>query len=412
MGWLNVGWAYRIKITASVDKVPAYWPYGLIINCGECLYTEDVFWLTIQAAGDDIRITLADGVTEVPRGVREFDRFQRTGLIYFKGEGLSTLVDTDFYIYFGNADVSDYADDDSLGMRNVWSNYHLFASTMADSNSTTVKNEVQDQYQGIKVNVNDPYENTVGKIGKSQSFDGVNDYLNLGSINPSGKDLSFLAWVYMDTVDAEMHPVFDISTSNLTIMSYQNKWSFYGVVTSVSPVLAGVYQFLAVTFEYASGNGRIYLNGVLDNLGSGGRPSSGTLRIGYSTSRPYFKGKLDELQILTNKVLTLEEIQVIYNNQLDQSTFWTFGSVEERGYVGYFTGYTKYLYDVPASGINVYAYRSDTGEYMGNTVSSEDGYFFINTMHPGPHFIVAVDSYNEPFYNDLVKGKVIPESYF
>jgi len=74
----------------------------------------------------------------------------------------------------------------------------------------------------------------------------------------------------------------------------------------------------------------------------------------------------------------------------------------------YFSGYTKFLYDVPASGVQLYVYRRDTGAYMGNTTSSGNGAFEITTTYSGEHFLVSLDTPIDGNYNDLVIGKVIP----
>jgi len=74
----------------------------------------------------------------------------------------------------------------------------------------------------------------------------------------------------------------------------------------------------------------------------------------------------------------------------------------------YFSGHTNFLYDVPASGIKLYAYRRDNGSYMGTTTSSGDGGFEILTTYSGSHFLVALDDETGASYNDLVIGKIIP----
>jgi len=61
---------------------------------------------------------------------------------------------------------------------------------------------------------------TTGQVGNALSFDGVNDYVNLGTWNVSGSALTMMAWVFSD--DWKTEDVRFISKANGT--GVQNHW--------------------------------------------------------------------------------------------------------------------------------------------------------------------------------------------
>ena len=74
---------------------------------------------------------------------------------------------------------------------------------------------------------------------------------------------------------------------------------------------------------------------------------------------------------------------------------------------GYFSG-TVYELENTISGAQIYAYRRDTGEYIGSTTSSGDGSFYVETSYSGSHFLVCLDPVGGQSYNDLIYGEMYP----
>jgi hypothetical protein len=74
----------------------------------------------------------------------------------------------------------------------------------------------------------------------------------------------------------------------------------------------------------------------------------------------------------------------------------------------YFTGYV-YEEGSPVSR-EVYAYRRDTGELVGSTTSSGDGYYKLWTTYSGIHYIIAKDNSVGDTYNLARLDLMIPES--
>lgn len=80
---------------------------------------------------------------------------------------------------------------------------------------------------------------------------------------------------------------------------------------------------------------------------------------------------------------------------------------DEEEFCGCFSGYTK-VNGVGTGPRVVYAYRSDTGDLVGSTTSSGNGYFYLTTTYSGSHFVVALDDAEGLTYNDKIYGRVIP----
>lgn len=96
-------WKYRAAITVDVGSNTG--PRDVSISIPE---TWDLFWSNVRSAGQDVRITSADGVTLVPFDIATFSTTNRTGTIEIDnyavpGTGSRVYV---LWIYWGQADCS------------------------------------------------------------------------------------------------------------------------------------------------------------------------------------------------------------------------------------------------------------------------------------------------------------------
>jgi len=125
MAWYNNNWQYRVKVTIDNTKVPgdldnytAYVDLSLLPSS---------FFSTVKSDGGDIRITTSDGTTEVPTYVNAIDTGAETGYLFFRYPGtLSSTVDTDIYIYYGNSGASTPAVTATYGRNNTFQNFMGF----------------------------------------------------------------------------------------------------------------------------------------------------------------------------------------------------------------------------------------------------------------------------------------------
>lgn len=117
--WYDGAWGRRVKITVNESLVSE----GLT-DFPVYLDLDDLpaaFFANVQSDGDDIRITEADGVTEVPYELVSIDTGATTGELHFKAD-LASTTDTEFFIYYGNSGAAGYAASATYGSQNVWTN--------------------------------------------------------------------------------------------------------------------------------------------------------------------------------------------------------------------------------------------------------------------------------------------------
>jgi hypothetical protein len=185
-----------------------------------------------------------------------------------------------------------------------------------------------------------------GKIGTSAlSFDGVNDYVNLGdssAVNFGSGDFAFLAWVYNNSQNTRNTIFGKDSTTGRQFFIILNSDNI-GTVT-VGGMTAGIFSSTTVAagrdlaagsistnawhhivFERVSGVLSIWVDGSvrastswnyaggLENLTL--QDTSSIFQIGgrsYTSYEDYFSGLIDDARIY-NRALTTNEITTIYN---------------------------------------------------------------------------------------------------
>lgn len=191
-GWYDANWAYRKIITTDHTKVPNtdQTDFPVLINRTDADFTK------ARTDGYDFVFSQSDGTTELKYEREKWDDGTGELIAWVKVPSLSSTVDTDIYIYYGNAaQGTDKADPE-----NVWdTNYKLVqhlkditTSTTATTDSTTNANN------GTKKAADEPAE-ADGKIGKGQDFS--DDYITVSdSVELRGMSaLTIKAWIYADT---------------------------------------------------------------------------------------------------------------------------------------------------------------------------------------------------------------------
>ncbi len=166
---------------------------------------------------------------------------------------------------------------------------------------------------------------TKGKFGSGISFDGTNDYVNLGSgatMNITG-DVSFSVWIKTST-DAKM--IFQDYDANSPFQGFAimigqnvtaNKIGFVDGAaswkTSTTSVTDGKWHHIVVTGSGTSGT--FYFDGAADGTFTYTAPTSHAGEVAYlgayeGTSN-YFNGSMDEFRMY-NRALSATEVSALY----------------------------------------------------------------------------------------------------
>ena len=166
------------------------------------------------------------------------------------------------------------------------------------------------------------------KIGSCASFDGVDDYINVGngaSLNMSPSTQTIELWAYLNTDTATskggLITKVDSGSSNGWYFYYDN--SFYYITYSgttrhqlyIGNLIAGQWYHIAVSNN--NGNAIVYINGVKKANSTGMIWTQGTSNvwIGSFEIAPttyVVNGRIDEVRVY-NRALSAAEISAIYN---------------------------------------------------------------------------------------------------
>ena len=359
-GWYNPAWTYRKKITidnAQVDANLTQFPvYVDLSDLGA-----DFFANVESSGGDDggdIRVTTSNGTTELPREVVSINVGTLTGELHFEADFLSSTVNTDFYIYYGNAAASEPAASATYGSEEVWANgyvgaWHLdespanggthFDSTSSGNNGT---------WNDVDGNGN---SNATGQIDGANDFDGIDDVIQTTSNELKTADnLTLSAWIKADATSYAHHIIWEgeatgngwgpeeemhLSLGEYTTVGVNDRLSFFlgnagdpGINTDVLALATDFTDvtnrnFVVVTASNlgTSPAAELFLNGASVATDTGTTVFTTrslwntNLRIGLDDSSRYLDGVIDEVRI-SNVVRTAGWIGTEHNNQLDPGT--------------------------------------------------------------------------------------------
>jgi hypothetical protein len=179
------GWTYRKMITIAHTMVTGnlqHFPVLLSI-------TDSDLRDKAQDDGDDI--LFMDGVGVATRLYHEIEEFDGTTghlVAWVNVSSLNPTIDTEFYLYYGNAGASDQQCPEK-----VWDSHYDAVYHMNDETTSTIGDSTQNNHDLTKFASNSPIESTDGKIGKCQSFDGSYDWMTASSWS-TGSELTVSVW--------------------------------------------------------------------------------------------------------------------------------------------------------------------------------------------------------------------------
>ena len=344
MSWYNSSWKYRVKITVDKDKVgstltdfPVYVDLSTLPSG---------FHSNVKNDGGDIRVTRSDGTTECPREVVFYDATNDEGELHFKANSLSSTSDTDFYIYYGNANASDYATDATYGAENVWTNgyggVHHFEETSgtlydSTSNSKDITAGGSPTYAAnaqIGKGINYTSEGVDNKLYTASAFDTqANDWtFEFWANYTQIADYQTLIWYQADTSGNWRELLTVDNTSNIKVW-WQGGPA--GSDTTVDMVWGAFHHWV---FAYDDTNLKLYIykDGILQNsggfssdLGNAGSQAKWAHFNRWDATTQGGQGTLDEWRF-SSVLRSSTWVSTEYNNQSSPSTFYSVGSQEVK----------------------------------------------------------------------------------
>ncbi|MFC1647242.1 DUF2341 domain-containing protein [Patescibacteria group bacterium] len=299
-----------------------------------------------QTDARDIRVTKADGKTELPREVVSYDSSAKSGQLHFKYSGiLSNTKDTDVYIYYGNKTASDYSESATYGAQNVWNSNYVGVWHLEEPDSSLRYDSTSNNNDLIQSDLS--LDNDTGVIGLGKEYSISRDlYIDDSSLSSNfpGKSgqttTSFSASFWYDptwTEDRDMGKesssgdgwFFYGSGADDAIFSYYSSTSQLDTQSSVSSifVIGGYWNYVVGVKNKDKNIDYIYTNGALEGSETGRSgnvdATSAAFRIGGTDVSPADGGyPMDEVRV-TNTPLTSTWISTVYNNQYSPSVYYS-----------------------------------------------------------------------------------------
>jgi len=334
--WWSPEWQYRRKITIDHTKVTAdQTNFPMLVDI-----TDIGFSTKAQTDGDDFVFTNS-AQSKLDHQIENYDSASGRLIAWVRIPLLSVTTDTVLYLYYGNPSATSQQNPTTVWDSSFRMILHLNEKTGTQYDSTVNGNNGTPN-NGVLAGVS-------GKIDGADTFDGVNDYVEVPhSSTITGFTSAFTAsfWLRLDDtarrqailnkfdstgnqrgwfIEYQTHPSYG---KVLGFFASQDGVSYREWYASFSPT-AGTWYGVTVIWE-SNTVPRFYVNdaqvttintGTINSIyNNAGTP----LHIGrstYNTAR-YLRGSLDEIRI-SNPARSASWIMTCYNNEKDPSSFYT-----------------------------------------------------------------------------------------
>lgn len=337
--WYDANWDYRIKITIPYTSIADdLSDFPVYVNLADLPAD---FHNHVKADGSDIRVTSNDGAEELPREIVSYGL--STGEMYFKAS-LVISDNNDFYIYYGNSAATDYAVTDAYGRNAVWTEfkavYHL------QEGGTTTPGAYKDS-TGNATGTGVGHVSTANpaKLGIGTTFDGYDDYINIGNGAAIRivTNLSLVAWVktvsfakdmtFIGKTNINQPRSYDFLHKNGKIRFVRGGSVIFELIGNTT-MYTKTWHRVGVSHDPAGGTAKLYLDGSVDKTGTRSMTctdANNNAMIGNrSDSATDYKGTIDEVYI-ANNILSDAWFAADYSNKNNPTSFYSLGTEETVG---------------------------------------------------------------------------------
>jgi len=335
--WYNDSWDYRQKITIDSSQVQSsLTDFPVYVDLATM---SSGFFSNVQSDGGDIRVTKADGTTEVAREVVSVDTASSTGELHFKAPSISGTSDTEFYIYYGNSGASNYADSATYGAENVWTNgygavWH-FNEQSGDVYDST------GNYVGQPQNI--VSRNNLSPTGNAYEYNGQNSEIKFTNNNLI-QDLDRLTvstWVKSDNYSGGDSQATLIGRNNSFLQFFEDgtpkpALAIWGArVTAPNTLPTSKWNYFAARLNSNQAENNVFDILINDSIVKDNSPpdeaiyDASEFGIGSSFEDRYFYGLIGEMR-LSEVVRSVSWLKTTHTNQNSPTTFYTVGSEETQ----------------------------------------------------------------------------------
>jgi hypothetical protein len=182
MSWYNGNYLYRKKITVDYTKIDAGlsdFPLTVILDSTNFDFTK------ARSDGYDVIFVASDDATPLKFEREKYDDSGEKAVFHVKAPTISSLANTELYMYFGYSSAADQED-----AANVWDDDYELVSHMGSSLVDSTGNGVTLTNNGTSA--------TSGKNGDARSFDGTDDYIQTNLATKTFTALTFMMFGKVD----------------------------------------------------------------------------------------------------------------------------------------------------------------------------------------------------------------------
>ena len=425
------GVGYCFRVVNSVSPAPFYSGYEsripLTVRSSEIdssltdfpVYVDladlgSTFWNGVQTDGDDIRVTTADGQTELPYELVSIDTGGETGELHFKAPNLTNSANTTFYIYFDNPSASGYAATDTFGRNNVWTNgyeavyhfpttidstgngYTLSASNITNSATTKVGTQAAD-FNGSNSIYTFSNASTILGGHSAVTFSGWIDS------DVTATDKGFLATNVIDGSDAPFCMRYDAAGfsggGSSVIKGCIGTTGGASAYETVSNIQTTDWQHVVQTWQAGQALD-VYVDGLASGFTAAPPSQTGTVDIG-GTGPLYigagakdsaaggWDGRLDEMRF-ASVFRSADWIAAEYSNQNTPSSFYSVGSADLLAGAGGQIRYSQYPEATLSADVRVSATGTLAATVASDSVGNYSGGVFVVTDNSGSRNVTNV----------------------
>jgi len=363
--WENPSWLDRKLITIDYTKVSddlSNFPVLISI-------VDSDLQANVQADGDDIFFTSDDKITKLNHEIEEYDNSDGTLVAWVNIPSLSSSVDTEIYMYFGNSLASNQEN-----AQNVWDDDYIMIQHLNETSGTHIDSTQYGNSGTIRGNTD---QTVSGIISGADEFDGSNSGIDISSSSSLDTldHMTTEAWFFADNISSnEVIATFFRDTNDRTYLWYDdpgagfrvwediNNSNDFEATTSFTPTNE-VWYHIAWTIDGT--DWKIYINGVeqgstsdsltMFDLGDGFTTVIGERWNGSQGDRTW-NGVLDEVRI-SDIARSPDWLLTQYNNQFSPGTFYAVGPNEE--FADWYDGNWQYRKTIAISNAQVPEYQTD-----------------------------------------------------
>ena len=276
--------------------------------------------------------------------------------IHVKVPSVTSATDTDFYVWYNKAGDTLAAETDTYGKHNVWDSNYQLVMHMNDATTSTILDSTSNSNDATKKAANEPVE-VDGQVGKAQSFDGVDDFINMNAKLCSNQDsLTIESLTKINSINGDSAvclyreidngwngngPEFTVRDStNVVSFSYNNGYPpVPKYVNHSDPVSIAIWYNFTATYS-KGGDAIVYIDGV--NGGSVTQTTASITsdyngKIGWydNTTGVEDWNDIDVAEFrISHSVRSANWLETVHNNQSDPATFIIEGTPETPGVDG------------------------------------------------------------------------------